>query len=41
MPGLIRRSDIDEVRARLNLADLVGDYFGTRAERALTDPTGP
>jgi DNA primase len=26
MPGLIRRSDIDEVRARVNLADIVGDY---------------
>jgi DNA primase len=26
MPGLIRRSDIDEVRARTNLADIVGDY---------------
>src|SRR3954471_9586121 len=26
MPGLIRRSDIDEVRARINLADDVGDY---------------
>ncbi len=26
MPGLIRRSDIDEVRARVNLADVVGDY---------------
>lgn len=24
--GLIRRSDIDEVRARVNLADIVGDY---------------
>lgn len=26
MPGLIRRSDIDEVRARVNIADIVGDY---------------
>ncbi|MDQ1555799.1 MAG: primase [Actinomycetota bacterium] len=26
MAGLIRRSDIDEVRARTNLADIVGDY---------------
>lgn len=26
MPGLIRRSDIDEVRSRTNLADIVGDY---------------
>ena len=26
MAGLIRRSDIDEVRSRTNLADVVGDY---------------
>ncbi|HAM25413.1 MAG TPA: DNA primase [Microbacteriaceae bacterium] len=26
MPGLIRRNDIDEVRARINIADIVGDY---------------
>ena len=26
MPGLIRRNDIDEVRARVNIADIVGDY---------------
>ncbi|MFC0678202.1 DNA primase [Lysobacter korlensis] len=26
MPGLIRRSDIDEVRARTNIADVVGEY---------------
>ena len=26
MPGLIRRDDIDEVRARTNIADIVGDY---------------
>jgi len=26
MAGLIRRSDIDEVRARINIADIVGDY---------------
>ncbi len=26
MPGRIRRSDIDEVRARTNIADIVGDY---------------
>ncbi|MEO6943523.1 MAG: DNA primase [Lacisediminihabitans sp.] len=26
MPGLIRRSDIDEVRARVNIVDIVGDY---------------
>jgi DNA primase len=26
MPGLIRRSDIDEVRSRTNIADVVGDF---------------
>jgi DNA primase len=26
VPGLIRRSDIDEVRSRINIADIVGDY---------------
>jgi DNA primase len=26
VPGLIRRSDIDEVRARINIADIVNDY---------------
>ncbi|HWM33555.1 MAG TPA: DNA primase [Pseudolysinimonas sp.] len=26
MPGLIRRSDIDEVRSRVNIADVVGDF---------------
>jgi DNA primase len=26
MPGLIRRSDIDEVRSRTNIADIVGDF---------------
>ncbi|MCS5719617.1 DNA primase [Herbiconiux sp. CPCC 205763] len=26
MAGLIRRSDIDEVRSRVNIADVVGDY---------------
>jgi DNA primase len=26
VPGLIRRNDIDEVRARINIADIVGDY---------------
>ena len=26
MPGLIRRNDIDEVRSRTNIADIVGDY---------------
>jgi DNA primase len=26
VPGLIRRNDIDEVRARINIADIVGDF---------------
>jgi DNA primase len=26
VPGLIKRSDIDEVRSRTNIADIVGDY---------------
>src|SRR3954469_22966306 len=26
MAGLIKRSDIDEVRSRVNIADIVGDY---------------
>jgi DNA primase len=26
VPGLIRRNDIDEVRARINIVDIVGDY---------------
>ncbi len=26
MPGLIRRNDIDEVRSRINIADIIGDY---------------
>lgn len=26
MAGLIRRSDIDEVRSRINIADVLGDY---------------
>ncbi len=26
MAGLIRRADIDEVRSRTNIADIVGDY---------------
>ena len=26
MPGLIRRNDIDEVRSRINIADIVGDF---------------
>jgi DNA primase len=29
--GLIRRSDIDEVRARTNLADIVGDYVSLKS----------
>jgi DNA primase len=28
--GLIRRSDIDEVRSRINLADVVGDYVSLK-----------
>ncbi|CAN5374408.1 DNA primase [soil metagenome] len=31
MAGLIRRSDIDEVRARTNLADIVGDYVSLKS----------
>ncbi|HEY0261008.1 MAG TPA: DNA primase [Lacisediminihabitans sp.] len=30
MPGLIRRNDIDEVRSRVNIADIVGDYVALR-----------
>ena len=30
MAGLIRRSDIDEVRSRTNLADIVGDYVALK-----------
>jgi DNA primase len=30
MPGLIRRSDIDEVRSRTNIADIVGDFVTLR-----------
>lgn len=30
MPGLIKRSDIDEVRSRTNIADIVGDYVSLR-----------
>ncbi|MEP6843071.1 MAG: DNA primase [Pseudolysinimonas sp.] len=36
MPGLIRRSDIDEVRARINLADVVGDYVTLKSAGAGT-----
>jgi len=32
--GLIRRSDIDEVRARTNLADIVGDYVTLKSAGA-------
>lgn len=31
MPGLIRRIDIDEVRSRTNLADIVGDYVALKS----------
>ena len=31
MAGLIRRSDIDEVRARTNIADIVGDYVSLKS----------
>ncbi len=31
MPGLIRRNDIDEVRARVNIADVVGDYVALKS----------
>lgn len=31
MAGLIRRSDIDEVRSRTNLADIVGDYVALKS----------
>jgi DNA primase len=34
MPGLIRRSDIDEVRSRINLADVVGDYVTLKSAGA-------
>ena len=30
MPGLIRRNDIDEVRARVNIVDIVGDYVSLK-----------
>lgn len=30
MPGLIKRSDIDEVRSRTNIADIVGDYVSLK-----------
>jgi DNA primase len=31
VPGLIRRSDIDEVRSRTNIADIVGDYVALKS----------
>ncbi|WP_341954588.1 DNA primase [Salinibacterium sp. TMP30] len=31
MAGLIRRNDIDEVRSRTNLADIVGDYVALKS----------
>jgi len=34
MPGLIRRSDIDEVRARINIADVIGDYVTLKSAGA-------
>ena len=34
MPGLIRRSDIDEVRSRINLADVIGDYVTLKSAGA-------
>ena len=34
MAGLIRRSDIDEVRSRTNLADIVGDYVTLKSAGA-------
>jgi DNA primase len=34
VPGLIRRSDIDEVRSRVNLADVVGDFVTLKSAGA-------
>jgi DNA primase len=34
MAGLIRRSDIDEVRSRINLADVIGDYVTLKSAGA-------
>ena len=34
MPGLIRRSDIDEVRSRINIADVIGDYVTLKSAGA-------
>ncbi|MGV8969858.1 MAG: DNA primase [Microbacteriaceae bacterium] len=34
MAGLIKRSDIDEVRSRTNLADIVGDYVSLKGAGA-------
>lgn len=31
MPGLIRQSDIEEVKARTNIADIVGDYVSLKS----------
>ena len=31
MAGLIRRNDIDEVRSRINIADIVGDYVSLKS----------
>ena len=44
MPGLIRRSDIDEVRARTNIADIVGEPSGDqylKAGSAISRSFGP
>jgi DNA primase len=34
MPGLIRRSDIDEVRSRVNIADVIGDFVTLKSAGA-------
>jgi len=34
MPGLIRRSDIDEVRSRVNIGDVVGDFVTLKSAGA-------
>ena len=38
MAGLIRRSDIDEVRSRTNLADIVGDYVSLKNAGEINAP---
>ena len=37
MPGLIRRNDIDEVRSRINIADIVGDSLALARRAAESD----